>query len=325
MQRPLTDSFAEKLESLCSGAASRAVAVALSGGPDSLALTLLLQAHCPDLVALTIDHGLRKESAAEAESVAAMMRRRKIAHVTLKIKAKPPTANFMEWARRQRYALLLKYCREHGIADLFVAHQLADQVETFFLNLERGSGLRGLGGMQEISVVEGVRIIRPLLEVPKPALEAYLRKKRMQAIVDPTNENLHFKRNRLRQGLAEIFAENAVLPERVAQAMRHLRQADGFIAVQVEQAVLQLFQIEANGVRFSHSHFVELHPLLKFHVLLRGLMLVSGKAKPPRAEQIEALIQRISEDAKAFTLHGVRGAKKKAVWLLSKEKVGAPS
>jgi tRNA(Ile)-lysidine synthase len=142
----------------------RQVALALSGGIDSMALAMILKEKKVNFVALTVDHGMRKESAAEAKTITAQMKKLGIEHVILKVKTKPATSNKMEWARKERYALLLNYCTKQNIKKLYVAHHLDDQIETFFLNLERGSGLRGLSGMRATSKMQGVEIIRPLLK-----------------------------------------------------------------------------------------------------------------------------------------------------------------
>jgi tRNA(Ile)-lysidine synthase len=293
------------------------VAVAVSGGVDSLALALALKACDADCVALTVDHGLRAESAGEAKTVAKYMRKLEMPHVVLTVKANV-TGNKMEWARTQRYALLIDYCKQHKIKTLYVAHHQDDQVETFFLNLERGSGLKGLSGMREVSMMHGIRIIRPLLAFPKSTLAAYVKSHKLKPIEDPTNQNTAYKRNRLRQMMAEAFPDNAELPARIAQAMEHLAEAEDFIADAAHAALAQC--VEQNGtLEMDAAAFLSLHNLLQYRVLLSVLRKVSGKPKPPRAENILAALKRMQNNEKAFTLHGVKAALRQKKWRFSKE------
>lgn len=298
------------------------VAVAISGGVDSMALALLLKETGANLVALTVDHSLRPEAKKEAESVSRQMKKLGVTHATLTVEAKrPASGNTMEWAREQRYQLLTDYCKKHKIPALFVAHHLDDNIETFFLNLERGSGLRGLSGMQEISEKNGVKIIRPLLSVFKEELAAYLKSKKIKPINDPTNKNMAYKRNRLRQAVQKIFKENGELPGRIAQAMQHLAQAESFIADMAENATAQTVKLKvaSQTVEMDSAAFLKLHNLLQYHVLLAALQAISPKPKPPRSEAVLGVLERMRGGEKAFTLHGIKGILRKGTWYLSRE------
>ena len=179
------------------------LAVAVSGGPDSLALALLLAewTHSRNgrLDALTVDHRLRPESTAEAEQVG-----RWLAHlpgVTHRIlawsDAKPGTG-IQAAAREARYRLLADYCREQAILHLCVAHHRDDQTETHRLRAAHGSGAMGLAGMSAIRPLDGVRLLRPLLGVAKSELLALLTARGQSWIEDPSNRNPAFERVRLR-------------------------------------------------------------------------------------------------------------------------------
>ncbi len=298
------------------------LALALSGGIDSMALAIMLKEQKADFVAITVNHGMRKESATEAKAIAAQMEKLGIQHAILKVKAKPPLTNKMEWARKERYRLLIDYCKAHNIPKLYVAHHLDDQIETFFLNLERGSGLRGLSGMRQTSQMQGIEIVRPLLNTPKSELAEYLKKHKIKHYEDPTNANVDYKRNRLRSLLGQAFPDNAELPQRIGQAMEHLAQADDFIAAEVKrvyQIVVDPRVKPEDDVALDTKQFLSLHPLLQYRVLLKLLMQISGKPKPPRAENILKLLSRIHNNEKAFTLHGVKGKSTKGKWVLTLE------
>ncbi|MDQ7246503.1 tRNA lysidine(34) synthetase TilS [Dongia sedimenti] len=179
------------------------LAVAVSGGPDSLALALLLAEWAGSrngrLDALTVDHRLRAESGAEAEQVA-----RWLAHlpgVTHRILAwsdEKPAAGIQAAARAARYRLLAEYCRARAILHLCVAHHRDDQTETHRLRAGHGSGSIGLAGMSAIRPLDGVRLLRPLLGVAKAELLALLTARAQPWIEDPSNRNPAFERVRLR-------------------------------------------------------------------------------------------------------------------------------
>ena len=114
------------------------IAVACSGGPDSMALTLLAQERFKNVTALIVDHGLRKGSAHEANQVAAWLKTKHIAAVILRWKGRKPMRNIQEAARDARYRLLSEYCNAHGLTHMLVAHHVEDQAETFLLRLARG-------------------------------------------------------------------------------------------------------------------------------------------------------------------------------------------
>jgi len=180
------------------------LAVGVSGGPDSLALTLLLAewAHSRNgrLDALTVDHRLRPESTAEAQQVG-----RWLAHlpgVTHRILAwtdPKPESGIQAAAREARYRLLAAYCRDHAILHLCVAHHRDDQHETHRLRAGHGSGAVGLAGMSAARPLDGVRLLRPLLGVAKAELVALLKARDQNWISDPSNSNPAFERVRLRE------------------------------------------------------------------------------------------------------------------------------
>src|SRR5262245_21437394 len=169
---PLTEAeFAALMRPLGPFEAQPRLAVAVSGGSDSLALTLLLHDWARRqrgvLTALTVDHGLRPEAAAEARQVARWLRARGIRHrvLTWRPAGEARRGGLQAAARAARYRLLGAWCRANGVLHLALAHHREDQAETLLLRLARGSGLDGLAAMAAVSEREGVRLIRPLLAV----------------------------------------------------------------------------------------------------------------------------------------------------------------
>lgn len=191
-----------------------AVAVAVSGGADSMTLLSLAADWAADrgagaettLTALTVDHGLRADSAAEAAGVAAWCRGRGIAHHTLSWDGDKPEKGLQAAARTARYALLEDWCRAHGHTELLVAHTENDQAETFLMRMSRGSGLDGLAAMPLVSERHGVRLIRPLLGVSRSRIEATAAARSLEPVSDPSNLDRRYARVRMRERLRLLEA-----------------------------------------------------------------------------------------------------------------------
>jgi len=180
------------------------LAVGVSGGPDSLALTILADRWARErggtAWALTVDHRLRPESAAEAERVGRWLAARNIPHATLVWRDAKPSTGIQEAAREARYRLLAEWCAEHGCLHLLLAHHRDDQAETYLIRRRAASGADGLAGMATVREVPGLRLVRPLLAVPKARLLALLDAERQPYVTDPSNRDPVFERARLRLG-----------------------------------------------------------------------------------------------------------------------------
>jgi tRNA(Ile)-lysidine synthase len=224
--------------------------LAVSGGPDSTALMLLaalwrdaLQTK-PKLIAVTIDHGLRKESKREAAAVGRLARKLKIAHRTLRWNGRKPPTGLQEAARSARYRLLGDAAGKARAAHVLTAHTLDDQAETVLIRMTRGSGLTGLGAMTRLSALPGngdnsIMLVRPLLGIPKARLVATLRAAKIPYADDPSNRDPRFTRVRLR-GLMGTFAREGLDAHRLALLARRLKRADTAIEVAVNRAAAEL-------------------------------------------------------------------------------------
>ena len=139
------------------------IAVAVSGGGDSMALCLLLKEWCTtqgvNLTALTVDHGLRVDSRTEAEQVSRWMMEASISHHILSWAGEKPTTNIQDEARKARYQLMGKWCAQNNIAHLCLAHHQDDQAETFLLRLFRGSGVDGLCAMEKKQIFQQMMVL----------------------------------------------------------------------------------------------------------------------------------------------------------------------
>jgi tRNA(Ile)-lysidine synthase len=203
---PLAREFARSMAALGPFEAAPTLAVAVSGGPDSMALCVLADDWAAGrggvLIALIVDHGLRAEAAAEARRVAHWLARRGIAARVLRWRGAKPASGVQAAARAARYDLLTGWCRRCGVLHLLVGHQREDQAETLLMRLERGSGILGLAGMPRLAERQGVRLLRPLLDMPRGRLIALLDGIGQPFVEDPSNLDEAFGRVRLRLALA---------------------------------------------------------------------------------------------------------------------------
>ena len=223
--------FAADLSALCDPAHDR-VLVAVSGGPDSLALLLLTHASLGErCVAATVDHGLRPEAADEAAWVADLCAARGIGHAVLRGELPERTghtANLSARARALRYDLLQAYADTVGATQIATAHHADDQVETLIMRLNRGAGVGGLAGVR----AKSGRVIRPLLGWRRAELGAIVAAAGIVAVEDPSNVSDRFDRARLRKQLAAI---DWIDPLRVAASAAALADAEEAIVWMVRQ------------------------------------------------------------------------------------------
>ena len=204
------------------------LAIAVSGGPDSLALLALAHAALPGAVeAATVDHGLREASAGEARAVAALCAGLGVPHAVLKVQV--ASGNVQSEARSARYGALAGWMEGRGLAALATAHHADDQAETLLLRLNRASGVSGLAGVRARGLVPGTRLplLRPLLGWRRAELARIVSDAGWQAAQDPSNTDDRFDRARLRKEL--VAADWLDVPARAASAA-HLADADAALA-----------------------------------------------------------------------------------------------
>lgn len=221
----LIERFRRNLDPLI--AADKRIGVAVSGGPDSLALLTLAAAARPGQVeAATVDHGLRPEARAEAEMVAGLCERLGVPHAILTVEwQKKPETALQERARNARYRLLGKWANDQGLAAVVTGHHLDDQAETFLMRLARGAGVKGLAAMRRLTPVPGGNgaLVRPLLGWRRAELEAICAEAGLTPADDPSNDDEQFERVRVRRALGEA---EWLDPKAVALSAANLAEAD---------------------------------------------------------------------------------------------------
>jgi tRNA(Ile)-lysidine synthase len=222
-----------------------ALVLAVSGGPDSTALLLLAARwraalrRGPDLLAVTIDHRLRPDAAAEAQAVKRVARQLGVAHRTLRWTGAKPATGLPQAAREARYRLLAAAADKLGGGAIVTAHTRDDQAETVLMRLARGSGLTGLCGMARRTQVGGCALIRPLLDLPKVRLIATLAQAGIPFADDPSNRDPRFTRARMR-GLLPALAQEGLVPARLVLLAGRLRRAEEAIEAAVDAAAAAL-------------------------------------------------------------------------------------
>lgn len=206
--------------------------LAVSGGPDSMAmLTLARAAGIAGLHVATVDHRLRAEAAAEAAMVADHCAAIHVPHATL-VPAMPITGASVQAAARQaRYALLADHARMLGVAAVATAHHVDDQAETFLMRAARGSGIAGLSGVRARGTIDGVTVARPLLDWRRAELRAIVRRADVPFVDDPSNHDPAHDRTRFRRLLE---ANEWLGPSQLARSAAALAEADGDLRAVVD-------------------------------------------------------------------------------------------
>lgn len=270
------------------------VAVAASGGADSLCLATLLAEWAKDndvrVTALTVDHRLRAAARAEAAQVAGWMAARNIAHETLTWADGSTTRSAVQArARDARYGLLADWCVAHGAGHLFVAHHLGDQAETFVMRLKRASTLFGLAAMAPVREMGEVTLCRPFLDMPKARLQATLLARGLGWIEDPSNTDRTYERVRTRALIEALHAEG-VSAERLAGAARGARALTAILDRAVAAFERDALRDRADGgADIDLAAFSGLPQPVAERVLSRALQRLGRRAYPPSPAKVARL------------------------------------
>ena len=307
---PLTQSsvspteFAALMAQLRPFAAGNRVAVAVSGGADSMALAILL-ARWGQPTALIVDHGLRPESGYEAAMTAGRLAAVGIDAHVLPIALRPGPA-LAERARAARYAALSAACRSAGLTDLLLAHHAQDQAETLLLRSRAGSGPGGLAGMAMASYSESVRLLRPLLPIMPARLRATLRDAGVEWVEDSSNNDLATPRGRMRAA----FRQGAASPvsELCAEARQYGRERRGDEVSVAAELALHASLLPSGVAVVSGSS-------LSAGALSALVWAVSGAEHPPP----RAAVARVAGRLRPATLHGAAILHAQDGWLIGRE------
>ncbi len=265
------------------------LAVAVSGGRDSLALALLAQEWAERrggrIVGLIVDHGLRPEAAREAAATHDLLARRGIEAAILRWQGAKPVRGLQEAARTARYGLLFDACRERGILHLLVAHHADDQAETVAMRAAHGSGADGLAGMAALVERRHARLLRPLLPVPRARLTATLEALGVAWIDDPSNADPRFERVLVRTAREGTDALDPLDPDTGPRRA----EREGRLA----RDAVEVLEIEDGVVGFDRAAFGRLAAGAKSGLLSRAVQAIGERDHPPRRERLARAVERL--------------------------------
>jgi len=295
---PLSDAdFASRMAALGPFEPAPLLAVAVSGGPDSMALAWLASRWAGAVggraVAVLVDHRLRRESAAEVACAAAALETIGVAAVPRTIAGAPPDAGRPAWARAERYRLLIEAAREIGALHLLLGHHLDDQAETVLLNLARGSGVKGLAAMRPIRAEAGLRLLRPLLDVPKARLVATAAAAGLPTADDPSNRDPAYARTRARRTLAGRSAD----AQGLAAAAARLAEEDMALEAWVAQLAATSVSVSPVGlIRIDRARLVAAPQAVALRLLARASHAAGGRLAPPRQARAADALDAVRAD-----------------------------
>lgn len=299
MKDPQPNLLSQNLENFLKGIGK--VALALSGGVDSLALLHLLKEwslKTGDFVkAYHVDHGLRPESSEEAEKVKTWAKDMGVPIKVLFWRHRGVNSRIQEKAREARYRLLIEACREDGIKALLTAHHREDNLETFFMRLSRGSGLKGLSGIKEISSVSGIKVIRPLLKFSKTELLHVLGDRPF--IEDPSNTEEKFERVRWRKSLQHLQEEGLLDFSRVDSSIQKLKESEEFLSHLIEAAIKNSVILHEEGYVSIPLDFFRKYPRFFARRALEIILREMGhRGYPPSDKALDSFLCRLNPSYK---------------------------
>lgn len=294
------------------------VGVALSGGGDSTALLHLCLRAGLTVEAVTVDHGLRPESAAEAAQVGEWCRALGVAHQVRVWDHRAVAGNLMDAARRARMALISDWARSRGIAVVALGHTRDDVAETVLMGLSRAAGLVGLSGLRPEWTTGDLRFCRPLLAAGRAELRNWLRAEAIAWVDDPTNENDRYARIRARKALLAL-EPLGITAERLAEVAGHLSRAQEALAVQLAAAE-RWIEVRAGALQIASGLWSEPREVQR-QALVAMVLWLNGADYAPRGPEIERLAAALAAGREA-TLAGCRA---RSGWLMREARaVGGP-
>ena len=296
--------FKKKLNKL----KNRKCLVAVSGGPDSLALTALSMAYGfktkTKFYYVLINHNIRKNSKIEARKVKMLLKLHGINLKIINIKRKI-SKNIQNEARNQRYKLLANYCNKYSIKIILTAHNLEDQVETFFIRLSRGSGLTGLSSMRFSSNLTGkIKLVRPLLEVKKKYLIIISKKIFGKFFKDPSNTSKKYLRSRIRS-LQKPLLKSGINYDSIFRSINNLASSKLVIDNYYKQLSKDIITKSKNSVNINFKNFSDLNNEIKIRIINDSIRLIKKNYYNPRSKKVEYLINKLGQ--KNFTKHTLGG------------------
>lgn len=320
MNKSITEQDAKALFAPSSG---QTIAVAVSGGVDSMSLAFCLKRSGYDMHAFIVEHGLREESADEAKMVAGWLANLDISSTILPWKHDGITSRIHVEARKARYQLLLEACKSRGIKTLCLGHHQDDQAETILMRFAKGSGIDGLAGMDQVSEQGGVQISRPFLNIPKAQLIATCDENHIQFVTDPSNEKECYARGRLRR-TSKLLEAEGFTPARLADLGDRAREARDALQFYTDNLCQNAIKLLKNGVLELNLDVYSRAPFaVRLRVLGACFMYLNPKTYAPERKQLLPFTGWVdSDDNAGRTFHGASISKRKGTLVFMRELAG---
>ena len=297
-------SFKNKLDSLN----KKSYTVGVSGGPDSLALVALTSAYLhtkkTKFYYVLVDHNIRKNSANEAKQVKNLLKKNKI-NLNIILNKKKITKNIQSLARNRRYEILSNYCRKNKINTLITAHNLEDQVETFFIRLSRGSGLQGLSSMNYLSKIDNkVNLYRPLLDIKKKFLIKISKIVFGKYFKDPSNKNLKYLRTKIRN-LKKPLEKSGIEYRQIIKSINNLASSKATLDDYLKKIFKETIKKKRKEIFINFKKFKEHNKEIKIALINESIGRLKNNYYNPRAKKVENLIKNLENtNFKKSTLGG---------------------
>ncbi len=299
--------------------------VAVSGGPDSLALVALSKFYMKHkktkFYYVLVDHQIRKNSNQEAQKVKSLLKRKKI-NLRILSNKKKIIKNIQAEARNTRYEMLLNYCKIHKIKTILTAHNLEDQVETFFIRLSRGSGLKGLSSMRSLSKINSkVSLFRPLLNIKKKFLIKISKSFFGTYFKDPSNKNNKFLRTKIRK-LKKPLEKSGISYEKIYRSIENLSLSKKTLDDYLKKVFKELIKKHNKEILINLKKYHSLNNEIKISLINKSIKLLKRNYYDLRSKKVENLIKNINRtDFKSSTLGGCIFLKKGENLCLKIEKI----
>tara|TARA_B100000963_G_scaffold291437_1_gene261464 strand:+ start:233 stop:1258 length:1026 start_codon:yes stop_codon:yes gene_type:complete len=313
-------SFAKKIKSF----KTKVYLIAVSGGPDSLALTALSKVYSQlnksKFYYVLIDHNLRKNSSQEAQLVKRLLRKHKI-NLNIVKNRKLINSNIQSKAREVRYDLIKDYCKKKKIKIVLTAHNLEDQVETFFIRLSRGSGLYGLSSMKQVNQLNrNIRLVRPLLDFKKKQLIKISKITFGKYFNDPSNKNKKYLRSKIRK-LKRHLEKSGINYDQVFKSINNLASSRDILDKYFQSIYKKTVRKKQKKIYINFNNFSKYDNEIKMRILMNSIVDLSNSYYSPRSKKIFNLINglKVGKKGQKFRLAGCSIHKDKNNIILGKE------
>ncbi len=277
--------------------------LAVSGGGDSIAMMHLAAQYLPpdQLHVVTVDHGLRPDAAAEIETVCQQATALNLPHHVLQWEW-DGQGNLQAAARAGRWSAISDWALSHDITSVMLGHTEDDQVETLLMRLARGSGIDGLTAMARADYRDGLRVLRPLLDIARGDLRGWLRAENISWCDDPSNDDPRFDRVRARQMFCQLEALG-LTRKRLLQTVDHMQAAHRSLQLAARDFASAHVRQDAGDLFFTAEALLLEHEDSPRRVMVAGLMWIGGNIYRPRFDRMMDVVAQV-RNGQTVTLGG---------------------